>query len=84
MVTHPIHAASKELHVYIMTVSLMIEFKSVLSVIIIIIPSSMFCLDTDKEQWSISTQFSGIVSLHFVSFECPSDGWFGDTSEIHS
>ena len=62
----------------------MIEFKSVLSVIIIIIPSSMLCLDTDKEQWSISAQFSGIVSLHFFPFECPSDGWFGDTSEVHS
>ena len=44
----------------------------------------MFCLHTDKEQWSISAQLSGIVSLHFGAFECPSDGGFGDTSEINT
>ena len=49
-----------------------------------VLPSSMFFLHTDKEQWSISAQFSGIVSLHFGAFECPSDGGFGDASEIHT
>ena len=44
----------------------------------------MFFLHTDKEQWSISTQFSGVVSLHFGAFECPSYDGFGDASEIHT
>ena len=48
------------------------------------IPSSMLGLHTDKEQRSISAQFSGIVSFHLGAFECPGDSGFGGPCEIHT
>ena len=48
------------------------------------VPSSMFDLHTNKEQWSISAQFSSIVSIHLGAFECPGDGGFGGSYEVYT